>query len=681
MRHIRRFAGLQRKGVALLLVMFIAFASLVLLTTLLSSLTPRRASVSGEAQADRALAVADGKIDMIMNTINTLPQVNVTGLAGENDVQAAIVAGWEGMLNGYGSDANSATNASNVSTYFYHTTTHTWYAVWNTTAPDHLMSIPATAKLGHEVGSTESTSGTVLVLVLKNLSTNGFEAGGIIGIDPICRTNNEWFEVDTNASYNLAPTDVWTITTSAYMLSQTSIVKTVEAKAEKNVSVSTIKDPSTTVIYNWFTQVNRTSYFSDYVFLDNFDVNFGRNSTTTGYIHANGTVNMGGWATYPISSTERVTDLAVDDTDWWGNPKSDGRFGPDKNLLSWAKTHTLDGHKYAQQYAARVNWLNVDAALTGASVLRKPASETGMQDKAIAPYYVDMNGNGTATITFSIESGVGKVIINGTKYDMPANNIIYVNGNATVKGSTSTGLPGVLGSCMVGVSGNINIAGDILYNTVPRTGENDPSTANPDFLGLVANGNIKFPYSTYQADKHLIIDAALVADGWVGIDTNDWSWHYLNTDPNTAPTLVVRGAMAAGDGSHLFATTSGGQIKGYDLRQYNFDWNLKQLGVMAGFPTTGFGMTSTETIVTEASMIQYGIVSNSAQYAVLVSQLTNPSAHSASSPLVINGRAYYAKATTVPGPSTWEGTGFVTAGMYRIGWKEQIGESVAPTTP
>jgi len=667
MRHIRRFVGLQRKGVALLLVMFIAFASLVLLTTLLSSVAPRRASVSGEAQTDRALAVADGKIDLIMNTINTLPQINVTGLAGENDVQAAIVAGWEGMLNGYNSDPNSTSNASNVSTYFYHTTTDTWYAVWNI-ASDHLMSIPAATKLGFKVGPAESTSGTVLVLGLKNLSTNGFETGGIIGIDPNCRTNNEWFEVDTNASYNLAPTDVWTITASAYVLNQTGIVKTVEAKAEKNVSpITPVEDPSTTVIYNWFTSVDRSSYFSDYVFLDNFDVNFGRYSTTNGYIHANGTVNMGGYAVYPVSSTEHVTDIATDD-----NNNHDGRFGPDKKVLSWAQTYTLNGDKYAENNAATVDWLKVDAALTGATTVRKPLSETGMQDKAIVPYYV----NGNATITFSIDSGVGKVTINGTKYDMPANDIIYVEGDATVKGN-------VLGTCMVGTHGDVYVAGDILYNTLPRTGENDPSTANPDFLGLVANGNIEIPYSTYQADKHLIIDAAMVADGWIGTDSNDWQWHNLNTDPNTAPTLVVRGGMAAGDGSHLMVTTQVDyyghvQIKGYDLRQYNFDWNLKQLGVMVGFPTTGFGTTSTETIVTEASMLQYGIVSSSAQYAILLNQLTNPSVHNVSSPLVINGRAYYAKATTVPGPSTWEGTGFVTAGMYRIGWKEQIGEPVAP---
>jgi hypothetical protein len=670
MRRLHYFSWKQRKGIALLLVMFIAFASLVLLTTLLASVAPRRASVSGEAQADRALAVADGKIDLVMDTINTLPQINVSGLADENDIQGQIIAGWEGMLNGYDvvSGPNSLDNASNVATYFYRISSDTWYAVWNSTdTPQHLMSIQSGIKLGHEVGPTDSTSGTVLAWVgLKNLSTGGVETtSSVIGIDLNCRTDNDWFEVDTNAVYNVVPTDVWTITASAYLLSRTGIVKTVEAKADKSFTITPTEDPSSSVIYNWFTRISRSGSFSDYVFLDDFDVNFGKNSTVYGYVHANGTVNMGGWAVYPVSSTEHVTDIAVDD-----NNRSDGRFGPAKGSLSWAKAHTLNGDKYAEDNADAIAWLKVDAALTGASVIRKPASETGMQDKAIdPPYYV----NGNATITFSVEGSpsTGKVTINSTKYDLPPNGIIYVEGDATVKGN-------VLGRCMVGAHGNISIAGDILYNTPPRTAESDPSTSNPDFLGLVSKGNIKIPYSTYQADKHLIIDSAMVADGWLGTDPNEWQWHNLNTDPSTAPTLVVRGSLAAGDGSHLMATTSNGQIKGYDLRQYNFDWNLKQVGVPAGFPTTGSTTTSMETIVSLQSMQDFGIVSSETEYAALLAQLTNPSSHPDGSSLTVNGRAYYAKATTVPGPSTWEGTGFVTSGMYRIGWKEQIGEPVAP---
>jgi hypothetical protein len=677
MRHIHRFTGVQRKGMALLLVVFIAFASLVLLTTLMASVAPRRTTVSNELQADRALAVADGKIDLMMNTINTLPQVNVNGQADENDVQTAIVASWEGMLNGYASDPMSSGNRDGVSTHFYHTTTNTWYAVWDTAdTPDHLMNIPATTKLGYEVGATDSTTGTVLALTVKNLSTGGFETSGIIGVDDACRTNNEWFEVDTNARYNIVPTDVWTMQASAYSLSRTGIVKTLEAKAKKMVSVSTSEDPSSSFIYNWFTSVDRSSSFSDYVFLDNFDVNFGKYSEVSGYIHANGTVNMGGWAKYPVTSTEHVTDYAVDGTS--GN--HDGRFSLAQNSLTWAK---LTANKYAVDHAPAVSWLAVDASLTGATPIRVPYPiETGMQDRAIDPYYIA----GNATITFSIEGGVGKVTINGTKYDMPANGVIYVQGNATVRGGNSGAsppVPGVLGSCIVGASGNVYLAGDILYNTPPRTDENSLLPQSADFLGLVAGGNVVIPYSTFVADKNLIIDAAMVADGWLGTDSSEWPWHNLNTSPSTAPTLVVRGSMAAGDGSRMMATTqvTGGgvrQIKGYDLRQYSFDWNLKQLGVPDGFPTTGTATVSTETGVTAASLLHYGIVSSLTEGEAIISQLTNPSTHPLGSPLVVGGRAYYAKATVVPGPSTWEGTGFVTSGMYRIGWKEQIGDRVAP---
>lgn len=679
---MRRFhySGLkQRKGIALLLVMFIAFASLVLLTTLLASVAPRRASVLGDAQADRALAVADGKIDLIMDTINTFPQVNVSGLADENDIQGQIVAGWEGMLNGYGpSGPNSLDNGSNVTAWFYRISTNTWYAMWNTAdTTHHLMSIQGMSiqrtKLGHEVGPTDSPSGTVLAWVgLKDLSSGSGEvANSVIGMDANCRTDNDWFEVDTNAVYNQAETsDVWTITASSYLLSRTAIVKTVEAKADKSFVITPKEDPSSTVIYNWFTMIGRSGSFSDYVFLDDFDVNFGRYSTTYGYIHANGTVNMGGWAVYPVSSTKQVTDQAVDD-----NNRSDGRFGPAHSNLSWAQSHTLNGIKYAANNDTAIPWLNVGNALSS------------LQSGAVAPYKV----SGNATITFSVVSGIGKVAIkigNGSTntYDMPANGIIYVSGDATVKGGDSTSsVPGVLGRCIVGANGDISIAGDILYNTPPRWVETDPSTDNPDFLGLVSNGNIKIPYSTYQADKNLVIDAAIVADGWLGIDPNDWpSYHNLNTDPGTAPTLVVQGSMAAGDPSHLMVSISNGQIKGYDLRQYNFDWNLKQVGVPALFPTTGTFPTPTETLVTLQSMQDFGIVSSDpvlgpAQYAALLAQLTNPSSHPATSPLTVNTRAYYAKPTTVPGPSTWEGTGLVTpGGMYRIGWKEQIGKAVTP---
>jgi len=675
MRHICRFVGLQRKGMALLLVMFIAFASLVLLTTLLASVAPRRASVSGELQADRALAVADGKIDLIMNTINTFPQLRVDNLLAESDVQPAIIAGWEGMLNGYDSGLNDEANAFNVSTYFYHTTTDTWYAVWNITdTPYHLMSIDAATKLGREVGPTDSTSDTVLELRVWNLSTNTLEPSSIIGMFPNCRTNNEWFEVDTNARHDA--TDVWTIRASAYLLSRTGIVRTLEAKADKKVGVTTTP-PTTTEVYNWFTDVDRTWSFSDYVFLYNFDANLGQYAEVNGYIHANGIMNMGGKAHYPVSATEHVTAIATDD----GN-KPDGRFGPLEQLLSWAQTNYLKGDKYAENHAPTVNWVAVGTALIGASGVRTPLSETGMQDVAGDDYYFSND----VTVEFGVDTSktpnVGQVRFKtgatfGLWLPMPSNGVIYVNGTATVSGT-------VLGSCMVGTSGDILIAGDILYSTLPRTEENAPAQEKPDFLGLVANRNIVIPYTTYVADKNLIIDAAMAADGWIGID-NDWQWHNLDINELTAPTLVVNGSIAKGLGTHMF---TGGmqtvtinhkqvkQIKGYDLRQYNFDWDLKQVGSLTGFPTTGTGMTPMPTIVSEASMLKYGIVSSTAEYDTLVSHLTNPSIHPVGNPVDFGGRAYYAEQTGTQVTGGWSGTGFVKDFMYRIGWKEQVGEPV-----
>jgi hypothetical protein len=669
MKHMIRFGTAKRQGMALLLVVFVAFASLVLLTTLLASVAPRRATVSGELQADRALAVADGTIDLIMNTINTLPPVTPGQGVAESELHAAIISYWEGMLNGYGSDAYSSANASGVSTYFYHTTTNTWYAVWDTT-DGHLMNIPSATKLGREVGPSESTTGTTLELAVKNLSTNDSHASGVIVLDSNCRTNNEWFEVDTNTMYNVTPTDVWTMRASAYMLSRTSIVRTLEAKAVKVVNL-----PSEG--FNWFYTTNGLRTFADYVFLDDFAVNFGVNSVIDGFIHANGTINMGGWAKLPVTSTAHVTDIAVD----LGNSNV-GTFGPVENTLTWAKMTRYNpsealtwGNSYAGDHANVVPWLQVDASLLGATPMRVPYPlETGMQDRAVIPYYVDMSGTGTATIVFSVENDVGWVTINGTKHGMPENGVIYVNGNATVKGT-------VLGTCIVGANslvhehdhlpanGHIYIGGDILYHTLPRTTENAPATEEPDFLGLVASGNVVIPYATFLADKNLIIDAAMVADGWLGINPSEWTWHNLNTG-KTAPTLVVRGSMAAGDGTNMMAQTQVNngvkQIKGYDLRQYSFDWNLRQVGVPAGFPTTGTELTSKEMIVSRADATALG--------------LTDPAAHPKANPLSVNGTAYYARAAD-PGTVPNETTGFVSGYMYRIGWKEQIGNSVDHSSP
>ncbi len=666
----------HRRGFAMIFVVLIALAMVIPAMILASSAVSRRKIVSGEAVSDRAISIADAKIDSIMNTINTFPQVNVSGQSDENAVQKAIIACWEGMLNGYTNNPYDPQNSENVLTYFYNSSTDTWYVLWNGTE-NHVMNVPKGTKVGREISPTDSTSGTVLEMPVKNLNTGVYENKTIIQIDPDCRTNNVWFEVDTNSNYNKNPSDIWTITVTSYMLSKPSIIRTVQAKAEKVVKIKSSFEPTTKYEYNWYTKVNRHIYFSDYVFLDNFDVNFGKYSTTTGPIRANGTVNMGGWATYPVYSSKNITDKAVDDYN-----NHDGRFGPNKNTLKWARKHN-----YANEYQSKIDFLKVDQALTGTNPARDQANDTGLQDKAFDQYYVDRD----ATIVFSVVTDsngnkVGKVTINGNTYDMPPNGIIYVEGDAKVKGN-------VIGRCIIGSSGNIYISGDITYNTPPRTSEDDPFPDNsdfePDFLGLVAKDNVLIPYSTYQSDKHLKIDAAIVAGCCFGINPNDWPGHYLNADPNdpNAPTLVVKGAIAAGDGTlmpaYVYRTWLNQiEIKGYDLRQYNFDWNLKQVGVPQGFPTTGFSSTKkVETIVTYKTMQQYGIVNSEEEYLQLKNYLTHQDAskHGEDNPVTYNGRQFYAKVTrTQITDITWSGTGLVTNGMYRVSWKEQIANPVKP---
>ena len=315
MRGFRHFGWKQRKGIALLLVMFIAFASLILLTTLFSSLAPRSLSVRGQAQSDRALAVADGTVDRLLDQINnTGLSYSVVTPESQTAVGEALVTQLLVGINGGTVGDSYATVSANVRRYFYDIQTDTYYVLKNDADP-------------------------VATGTLTNLSTGGDVTGGLQGIDLTYATDNRWFELNANAKYWINPgtPDTWEIAATAFNLSNPDVKRTIRAEAQRGDITTT---PVSTANGNWFVSATTTTnWFSDYSGLYHSKVNFGRFEVVTGYVRSDSDLNMGGWAKDKASAHGTVTDIAIDDSN-----RHDGRFGVDAVGLSNAQSQGLVTH-------------------------------------------------------------------------------------------------------------------------------------------------------------------------------------------------------------------------------------------------------------------------------------------------------------------------------------------------
>jgi len=71
----------KRRGFALVFVLLITAAMMIPVLILLSSLTPRRTAVQGEAVSDRVLSLTDSTVDNILTQVNTFP-FNMTATSG-----------------------------------------------------------------------------------------------------------------------------------------------------------------------------------------------------------------------------------------------------------------------------------------------------------------------------------------------------------------------------------------------------------------------------------------------------------------------------------------------------------------------------------------------------------------------------------------------------------------------
>ncbi|MHB8107581.1 MAG: hypothetical protein ACYDH4_09190 [Candidatus Cryosericum sp.] len=625
MRRLRYSGWKQREGIALLLVMFIAFASLILLTTLFSSLAPRSLSVRGQAQSDRALALADGTVDRLLD------QINNTGLSysvvtpesadalGEDLVKQLLV----GINGGIVTDSY-ATVSANVRRYFYDIQTDTYYVL---------------------------KSGTAATGTLTNLSTGSDVSGGLQGIDAGYATDNRWFELDANAKYWINPgtPDTWEIGATAFNLSTPDVKRTIRAEAQRGDITMTPVDVANG---NWYIEATKNdSFFSDYSGLYHSKVYFGRFEVTSGYVRSDSDLWMGGWAKDKVSAHGTVNDMAIDDSN-----RHDGRFGIDAVGIGSAGLLVTNNVPAA-------NWPNGNAALT-----------TLFNNAKLSPYYVNSN----ATIVFSVVGGVGKVTINDALLDLPANGAIYVNGDATVSGTLN-------GQVTVGASDDVFIGGSITYNDPPRTNKNTtPIDATlQDKLGLIARNDIIIPVSTYNANKTLRIDAAMLAvQGYFGLDANaSYAWHDINSSPHWVG--IWNGSQSVYGSGSAPAISSGSSVKGYEEQHTNYDYNLGNGARPPFFPAADD---------TVASYLVYDVYSTPGSVLDELqsrtrSQLTAVTAGSDPSAYAEGMRYKYRIGTTWyyfygtdfndHGDTVFTGGYLATKNsLYRVSWKEEIAQPV-----
>jgi hypothetical protein len=629
MRGFHYFGWKQRKGIALLLVMFIAFASLVLLTTLYSSLAPRAISVRGEAQSDRALAIADGTIDRLLDQINgTGLTYSIAAQGTQQAVTDALVTNLLLNING----GSAATAMTNVRHYFYDIQTDTYYVLKTNTDP-------------------------VATGTLTNLSTGVDVIGGFMGgLDLTYATDNRWFELDANAKYWYDPAkpDTWEIGATAFNLSNPDIKRTIRAEARRGEITTNVAQVASG---NWYVESSTTTnYFSDYAGLYHSRVNFGRFEVTSGYVRSDSDLWMGGWALDKVSAHGTVNDMAVDD----GN-RNDGRFGPDAKTLGNAPAG------FVTNGVPAASWPNGTTALTTLKTQSKPA------------YYV----NGDATIVFSVVGGVGKVSINGAlPVDLPplikdsGGNVvgggsIYAEGSATVSGE-------VQGKVTIGANNNVYIGGNITYSNLPRTDKNAPVPADnlQDKLGLIARNNIIIPVATYNASRTLEIDAAMLAiTGYFGIDANYGSYPSHNIISTPPWVGIWSGSQSIYSGASAPAWSSGSTVWGYEEQHTNYDWNLANGARPPFFPAADDGVTA------HAEYVNYLGPDLATLQALTQSQLTPVTSGPAYADGMrfsynLGGTTYYCSDAT-SWSSSWGGAYAASSNsLYRVSWKEEIAKPV-----
>jgi len=674
----------HRRGAALLLVMFIALGAILAMVALFAVMSSRQFSVKGGAVSDRALAMSDAGVDRIVEMINTTgmsfssPVVTANGstpptTTATQQVIAQLLAGINGgSYDSSQSDGGLSTISANVRRYFYNVSSNSYYRLESGTLASGTLTDLST---GATVTDTPTT--------------------GLAG-DLAYQTDNLWFEMDANATYHYDQTnpDTWVLKVTAFNLATPAIQRTVKAevgRGDVNVNTGTTTTTTQTANGNWYTRntvaTTTTHWFSDFSGMYHTKTAFGKYEVTQGMIRSDSDLYMGGWAKDPVYASGHVYDTAIDD----GN-RSDGAFGvslTDKTKpagnLSWAKSQNPP---YATDHYATANFNNGTKFLTGSTSSRNTSDANGgMQDVAAPSYYVGKtsshptNPNGDATIVFGSAGTVTITPVGGsaTTLPMPTNGIIYVEGTATVSGT-------VLGRASVGAGDDIDIGGNILYNTAPRINRTDAQPAGaPDSLGLVAMNNVVITTSTYANNRTLEIDSAMMAvNGWFGIDPNAPT-HNMDVTPHYVG--IWNGAQAVWSGDNAPAVSTGGSNeRGYEEQHTNFDYNLLEYGPPPMYPpsdtTTSPVSVTTYDLVSDVTLL--GTLRGIDKSALTPITSSDPTydPNNACYYLDYNGHRYYFGPSFNVNSVTQSTAQAVYSGqalsLYRVSWKEQITQPVVP---
>lgn len=173
----------------------------------------------------------------------------------------------------------------------------------------------------------------------------------------------------------------------------------------------------------------------------------------------------------------------------------------------------------------------------------------------------------TEFASVSVDLGGGPTI-----YQVPANGVLYVNGDCTLKGV-------LRGQLTIACSGDMYIIDDILYTTDPRV---DPQST--DILGLVADGDVfvaDTPENLDTGDETIM--AVIMALG------TSFTAENYSAGTTRGYLRVIGGILQLNRGPVGTFDMGGGLISGYE-KDYVYDARLADSPPPA-FPTTGRIMT------------------------------------------------------------------------------------------
>lgn len=303
---------------------------------------------------------------------------------------------------------------------------------------------------------------------------------------------------------------------------------------------------------------SKFSYFTDAETLpypnDDIEIYFYDDDVLTGPIHSNGTFRIAGSPTFngDVSSpNEWVGQSGDEDSD-----DPDERHGDETPIFNgntnfnMATTRDLpdDTQINALEASANIGGLTFDDDIE-LEFFVDGSGEPYL--KASEAYYYSCGWYGTSTCKGTTD----------TNYPLSTSNgIISVEGKAKVKGE-------VKGKYTVHARDEVEITGDIYYNTDPLA---DPDTPSSDLLGLVSEGNVIVDENAHKdnGSSDLTIQASIMA-----LDNTFTVENY--SSGSSRGSLNIYGGVIQRNRGPVGTFTSSGIASGYS-KNYAYDERLKE---------------------------------------------------------------------------------------------------------